>query len=70
MWDFAVFMNKLKQLREQRGYTQGQLANKSHVPKKTIQALEQGTRSLQNARGETLLRLAEAIGCSIEDLLK
>ena len=60
----------LKTLRQKRNLTQEQLATLSGVNIRTIRSYEQGTSDLAKAQGETLLMLARAINCSVEDLLK
>lgn len=61
--------NTLKSLRVNAGLSQSELAKKSGVNLRTIQGYESGNRDLYKAAGETLLRLARSLGCSIEDLL-
>ena len=58
----------MKQLREQCGYTQKELAYRSGINYRSLQDYEQGHKRLASANGETLLRLSMALGCSIEDL--
>ena len=60
----------LKTLRKKRKLTQEQLAILSGVNIRTIRSYEQGTSDLAKAQGETLLMLAKALNCSVEDLLK
>ena len=60
----------LKTLRKKRKLTQEQLATLSGVNIRTIRSYEQGTNDLAKAQGETLLMLAKALNCSVEDLLK
>ena len=60
----------LKTLRQKRNLTQEQLAILSGVNIRTIRSYEQGTNELAKAQGETLLMLAKALNCSVEDLLK
>ena len=60
----------LKTLRKKRKLTQEQLATLSGVNIRTIRSYEQGTIDLAKAQGETLLMLAKALNCSVEDLLK
>ena len=60
----------LKTLRKKRKLTQEQLAILSGVNIRTIRSYEQGTIDLAKAQGETLLMLAKALNCSMEDLLK
>ena len=50
--------------------SQSELAKQSGVPVRTIQQYEQGQKEIDHARGETLLRLARALACSIEDILE
>ena len=59
----------LKKLRERRGLTQRQLAEKSGVNYRSLQDYEQGHKKLGVAGGDTLLRLSCALGCSVEELL-
>ena len=58
-------MNKLEELRRKADLTQASLASKSGVSLSTISRLE--ISGLNDAKVETLLKLAEAIGCRIED---
>ena len=60
----------LKTLRQKRKLTQEQLATLSGVNIRTIRYYEQGTNELAKAQGETLLMLAKALNCSVEDLIK
>lgn len=60
----------LKLLRQKRNLTQEQLATLSGVKLRSIRSYEQGTNELAKAQGETLLMLAKALNCSVEDLIK
>ena len=60
----------LKTLRQKRKLTQEHLAILSGVNIRTIRSYEQGTNELAKAQGETLLMLAKALNCSVEDLIK
>ena len=60
----------LKTLRQKRKLTQEHLATLSGVNIRTIRSYEQGTNELAKAQGETLLMLAKALNCSVEDLIK
>ncbi|MEI3141110.1 MAG: helix-turn-helix transcriptional regulator [Lawsonibacter sp.] len=60
----------LKRLRLTAGMSQSELAKQSGVPVRTIQQYEQGQKLIDHARGETLLRLARALACSMEDILE
>ena len=58
-------MNKLQEKRKEAGLSQSQLANKAGVPVRTLQHWENGDRDLRKAAVETVLALAEALGCSL-----
>lgn len=58
-------MNHIKQLREQRGMTQKALAQAANVSGPFVYDLENGNR---NAKPETLQRIADALGCSVDEL--
>ncbi|MEG2323441.1 MAG: helix-turn-helix transcriptional regulator [Anaerovoracaceae bacterium] len=62
-------INKLKELRETRKLSRSQLAEKSGVNVRTIEAYEQGLKDINKAQGITLYKLANALGCKIEELL-
>src|SRR4051794_25083640 len=59
----ATFAEKLRDLREQRGWTQASLADRSGVPLGTLRDYEQGKRGplLSNAE-----KLARALGVSLD----
>ncbi len=63
-------MIKLQELRKQARLSQSQLAEKSGVKLRTIQHYECGDSDINRAAGETLMALANAIGCKMEDLLE
>ena len=56
-------MSNLKRIRNEKGLIQGQLAIKSHVELRTIQAYEQGYRNINKASYENLSKLAAALKC-------
>lgn len=58
-------MNRIKAVREQRNITQTELAKRAGISQPFIHDLENGNR---NARAETMRRIAEALGCSEDDL--
>lgn len=62
-------MNNLKNMRTQRGYSQGRLAELSGVNVRMIQYYEQGLRDINIAQAETVLKLAQALDCNMEELL-
>ena len=61
--------NKLKFHREIRDMSQSELAKLSGVPRRTIQAYEQGYKDINKAKVETVLQLAKALKCSIYDII-
>ncbi len=67
---FFPQVSTLKTLRQKRKLTQEELALLSGVKVRSIRSYEQGQNELSKAQGDTLLMLAKALDCSIEDLLK
>lgn len=61
---------KLQKLRKCCGYSQRDLANCSGVNKRMIQQYEIGAKDINKAAGATLLALAIALNCEVEDLLE
>ncbi len=59
---------KLKAARMAAGLSQSQLAEKAGIKLRTLQSYEQGTKSFDSARLETILSVAIACGCKLEDL--
>ena len=59
----------LRRLRRDRRLTQEQLALLSGVNVRSIRAYEQGDNELSRAQGDTLLQLAHALDCTVEELL-
>lgn len=55
--------NRLRQFREEKGWTQGQLSEKSGVSRVTICGIENG--KIQVAKTDTLVKLADALGKTI-----
>ena len=60
----------LARIRLTHRLSQAELARMSEVGLKSIQAYEQRVNSLNKASGQTLRQLAQALDCSIEDLLE
>lgn len=63
-------MLKLKQLRLTKQLTQGQLADKAGLNVRTIQHYEQGSKNLDHARIDTILRICIALDCKLIDLIE
>jgi DNA-binding XRE family transcriptional regulator len=61
---------KLQAVRVLRKISQTELAEKSGVPVSTIRKYESLQKNINKASGETLLKLATALGTSIEKILE
>lgn len=57
---------RIKDLREEKGFSQEELALKSNVSRATISALENDDCKITTTK--TLLKIAEALGTSVEAL--
>ena len=62
-------MTQLQMIRKGSGMSQSELAKKAEVSVRTLQALETGARDIDKVNVLTALKLARALGCSIEDIL-
>jgi transcriptional regulator with XRE-family HTH domain len=62
----SITASNLRLMRERRDLTQEQLAVAAGLTSKTIRNLEQGG----SPRVGTLSKLAEALNCSVEDLIE
>ena len=62
-------MNALKCMRESAKMSQSQLAKASKVNVRMIQYYEQEIKDINKANVLTVLRLSEALGCDIYDIL-
>lgn len=60
----------LKKYRKLRKLSQNQLAFNSGVSLRTIRACEQGTLELNKAQGEILYKIARALSCPMENLIR
>ena len=60
----------LAELRKQRGLSQRKLAAAAHVPNSKVIALEAGVYKMQNVTLAVAKRLADALGVTMEELLK
>ena len=63
-------MNNLKRLRQGRHLSQRQLAELSGINVRMIQHYEQGAKDINAAAALTVYRLAQALSCSMEELLE
>lgn len=59
----------LKEIRESRGMSQQDLAEKTGIKKRMIQAYEQGYRDINGAKLTTLVTFANVLNCSINQIV-
>lgn len=64
------FKTNLAFIRNDKRMTQTELSELSGVNVRMIQHYEQGVKDINKAQGNTLLKLAQALNCTIEDLLE
>lgn len=60
---------RLTECRKSAGMTRNALAEASGISVRTLQSYEQGQRPLSSARGDILLRISSALGCTVEELI-
>ena len=63
------FSQRLKRLRERRGFSQNALAKTSGVAQAVIQRLEAGARDAEHLSVGVARRLARALGVSVDYLI-
>lgn len=61
---------KLQTQRKLCGYSQRELSEKSGVNLRTLQQYELGTKDINKASAQTIVSLANVLGCAVEDLLE
>lgn len=64
-----MFHSRLKFYREEKGLSQSQLAKASGVSVRLIQAYECGSRDINGAKVVTVLKLADALGCDVRQII-
>lgn len=62
------YLRNLKKLRNKKGWSQERLAREAGISYQTLIKIEQNR--IKNPRLETLIKLAKALGVSIDDLIK
>ena len=62
-------MTRLHDVRVDRGITQAELAERAGVSLRTLQDYEQGSKDLNRAAAETVVRIARALCVRVEDLV-
>ena len=63
-------MSNLKTIRESKNFSQSKLAEASGVNLRILQYYEQGYKDINKSQALTLYKLAQALECTIEDLLE
>ena len=63
-------MTNLKTLRMSTGLTQSEFAERANVNVRVLQHYEQGSKNIDGAKIETLLSIANVIGCRISDIVE
>lgn len=63
-------MSKLKTMRQTKGLSQSQLAEKANMNVRTLQHYEQGSKVFDHARIDTILRVCLALDCKLEDVIE
>ena len=63
----SAYLKNLKKLRKKKGWSQEKLAGESGISYQTLIKIEQGR--IKNPRLDTLIKLAKALGVSIDKLL-
>ncbi len=64
------YKSKLKRIRVCKGFTQHDLAELSGINIKSIAIYEQDSSKINKASLETVYRLADSLGCSMDDLIE
>lgn len=59
----------LQTLRKASGFSQSQLANVAGVNVQVLQQYERGARDINKAKLLTLLKLCNALGCKLADII-
>lgn len=63
-------MSNLKETRLAKNLTREKLGELSGVSYRMIEKYEQGIRDINKAQAETLYKIAQALECTVEDLLE
>lgn len=63
-------MTKLQQLRTSKNLSQQQLADLAGVNVRVLQHYEQGSRRVDYARMDTIMKLAKALDCKMVEIIE
>lgn len=61
---------KLKEMRQAKGFSQSQLAEKTGINVRTLQHYEQGSKDFDHARIDTILKVCIALNCKLDDIIE
>lgn len=61
-------ISSLKKIRQAKGITQRELAKQSSVSLRMIQLYEQRRQNIKKAKAQSLVRIAKALGCNVQEL--
>ena len=61
---------RLQMQRKRCGYSQKSLSEKSGVNIRTLQQYELGAKDIRKASAQTVLALANVLGCKVEDIME
>ena len=61
---------KLKEMRQDAGLSQSQLAEKTGINVRTLQHYEQGSKNFDHARIDTILKVCLALDCKLADVIE
>lgn len=63
-------MSRLQERRKAAGMSQSALANAAEVNVRMLQYYEQGAKDINKAEAFTVYKLAQALNCTMEELLE
>ena len=63
-------LRKLKEMRQTKGLSQSQFAEKTGINLRTVQHYEQGSKNFDHARIDTILKTCIVLNCKLEDILE
>ena len=61
---------KLKEMRQAKGLSQSQFAEKTGINLRTVQHYEQGSKNFDHARIDTILKTCIVLNCKLENILE
>ena len=64
----SMYLKNLKKLRQKKGWSQEKLAKEADISYNTLIKIERGR--IKNPKLETLIKLAKALGVSIDELIR